>query len=489
MKRIIKEEGLTFDDVLLVPAFSRVLPKKINISTNLTKEIKLFIPLVSSAMDTVTESGLAIALARLGGIGIIHKNMSINRQTDEVKKVKRQESTIILNPFCLSDKATARDARALMLRENIGGIPILDRGKNVIGIITRRDLNFSVPDETIVREVMTKELITVSEQTNLGKVEKLMRENKVEKILVVDSSGKLCGMYTNRDIRHQKSFPNATKDNRGRLRVGAAVGVTPDVMKRVTSLVKAGVDVICVDTAHGHSRGVINTVKKILKKFPGLQIIAGNVVTKEGAEALIKAGVSAVKVGIGPGSICTTRIVAGIGVPQLTAIIWVANACKKAGIPLIADGGIRFSGDITKALAAGANTVMIGSLFAGTKESPGDIITQDGRKYKIYRGMGSVEAMDMEKGSQDRYNQDEYDPKKLVPEGVAARVPYRGTMDEVVYHLIGGLCAGMGYVGSPNILSLQNKAEFVKISSAGVRESYPHSVEVTSGASNFPNEK
>jgi IMP dehydrogenase len=477
-------EGLTFDDVLLVPGYSEVLPRDVNIKTRLTKNITLNVPMISAAMDTVTEASLAIALAREGGIGILHKNMTVEKQADQVRKVKRSESAMIQDPLTLTIDATIGDAQRLMREHRIGGIPIIDAKGKLAGILTNRDLRFQEKLEKSVSEVMTREnLVTAPEGTDLKKAEAILRQTKVEKLPVVDSSGKLIGLITYRDILQVTSFPNSVKDSMGRLLVGAAVGVTSDLMDRVAALHAAGVDVICLDSAHGHSKGIIDALKSIKKKYKDISVIAGNVATTEGAEALAEAGADAVKVGIGPGSICTTRIVAGAGVPQLTAIMQAHAALSKKGIPLIADGGIRYTGDMVKALAAGADCVMMGSIFAGTEESPGDTIIYEGRKFKEYRGMGSLGAMSG--GSSDRYFQDpEADVKKYVPEGIEGRVAYKGMLKEIVYQYVGGLRAGMGYCGAKDIAGLQ-KATFVKITNAGMRESHAHDVEITREAPNY----
>jgi len=477
-------EGLTYDDVLLLPNYSEVLPRDVDTSTFLTKKIKLNVPIVSAAMDTVTNSTLAIAMAQEGGIGILHKNMSIDRQAEEVRKVKRSESGMITDPVTLPETALLKEALNLMKEFKIGGIPIVDKGKVLVGILTNRDLRFEKDLNRPVREVMTKDnLVTTTGVKNLKQAEEILQEYKIEKLPVVDKKRKLIGLITYKDIIKFRSHPHSCKDEFGRLRVGAAVGVTKDMIERVNALVTAGVDVITIDTAHGHTKGVIDALKKIKKFFPKLQVIAGNVATGEGAKALVKAGADAVKVGIGPGSICTTRVIAGVGVPQLTAIYEVAKTIKGTGIPVIADGGIRFTGDIPKAIAAGAYCIMAGSLFAGVEESPGETIIYEGRKFKSYRGMGSIEAM--EQGSRDRYFQDmEDDIKKFVPEGIVGRVPYKGSLAEVMYQLVGGLKAGMGYCGAPNIKKLQ-EAKFIRITSAGVKESHPHDVFITKEAPNY----
>ncbi|HNR47678.1 MAG TPA: IMP dehydrogenase [Bacteroidia bacterium] len=477
-------EGLTYDDVLLVPAYSEILPREVDTSTVFSRNIKLNIPVVSAAMDTVTEAALAIALAQEGGIGVLHKNMSIERQTQEVRKVKRSESGMIHDPITLHENATIGDALLIMREQHIGGIPIInDKGK-LVGILTNRDLRFEMDETKKVSQLMTKEnLITVTGVVSLQKAEVILRQYKIEKLPVVDKAGKLIGLVTYKDILKFKSRPNSCKDELGRLRVAAAIGVTSDMIERVESLVKAGVDAISIDTAHGHSKGVINALKSVKKKFPELDVVVGNVGTAEGAKMLVKNGTDAVKVGIGPGSICTTRVVAGVGVPQLTAIADVAQAIKGSGVPVIADGGIRFTGDIPKAIAAGAHSIMAGSLFAGVEESPGETIIYEGRKFKSYRGMGSIEAM--REGSKDRYFQDaEDDIKKLVPEGIVGRVPYKGTLAETVYQLVGGLRAGMGYCGAKNISELQ-QAKFIRITQSGMRESHPHDVTIVKEAPNY----
>ncbi|HSZ25958.1 MAG TPA: IMP dehydrogenase [Cytophagaceae bacterium] len=477
-------EALTYDDVLLLPAFSQVLPRDTDTSSNLSRNIRLNIPLVSAAMDTVTEYRMAIAMAHEGGLGFIHKNMSIEEQAKQVKRVKRSESGMILDPVTLPEEATLNDALNMMADNKIGGIPIINKSGILVGIITNRDLRFQKDKSKKVIEIMTKEnLITANEGIDLGKAEEILQEYKIEKLPIIDKNRKLKGLITYRDIIKKKDRPMACKDEFGRLRVGAAVGVTADLIDRVEALVVAGVDIISVDTAHGHSKGVIEAVKDIKQKFKDIDIIAGNVATGEGALALAEAGADAVKVGIGPGSICTTRIIAGVGVPQLSAVYVASKALKKMGVPVVADGGIRFSGDIAKAVAAGANTIMVGSLLAGTEEAPGEMIIFEGRKFKSYRGMGSLEAM--EDGSKDRYFQDaEDDLKKLVPEGIVGRVPYKGLVNEVIYQLIGGLKAGMGYCGSENIETMK-EAKFVKITAAGVKESHPHDVQITSEAPNY----
>lgn len=478
-------EGLTFDDVLLVPAYSQVLPREVNITSRLTKNITLNIPFISAAMDTVTEASLAIALARQGGVGILHKNMSIERQAEQVRKVKRSESGLILDPVTLREDATIGDALRLMKENKIGGIPIVDAKNKLVGILTNRDLRFERTPGKKVREVMTSEnLITAPEGTDFKKAEKILQKYKIEKLPVVNKSGKLIGLITYRDILQLHSYPNAVKDSFGRLLAGAALGITGDMLDRAAALQQIGVDVVCLDSAHGHSKGVIDALRSVKKNFPKLEVIAGNIGTAAGAKALAEAGADGVKVGIGPGSICTTRIVAGAGVPQITAVMEAASALKKSNVPLIADGGIRYTGDVVKALVAGASTVMMGSVFAGVEESPGETIIYEGRKFKQYRGMGSIGAM--QKGSGDRYFQDvEDDIKKLVPEGIEGRVAYKGYLSEVIAQYIGGLRAGMGYCGAPDIANLQDKAQFVRITNAGMKESHAHDVDITKEAPNY----
>lgn len=480
----LKGEALTFDDVLVVPGYSEVLPRDVDTSTRLTRNLRINVPIVSSAMDTVTESRLAIALAQEGGIGILHKNMSIARQAAEVRKVKRSESGMILDPITLNSEATIADALLIMKENKIGGIPIIDSENKLVGILTNRDLRFENNTSRPVREVMTKEsLITAPEGTTLKQAESILQEHRIEKLPVVSNDGKLTGLITYKDILKHRDHPKACKDALGRLLVGAAVGITADTLERVTALVNAGVDVVVIDTAHGHSKGVIDEVKKVKAAFPKLEVIAGNIATGDAAKALAEAGVDAVKVGVGPGSICTTRIIAGIGMPQLSAIFEAAEAVKPYDIPVIADGGIRYSGDLVKALVAGASTIMAGSLFAGVEESPGETILYEGRKVKSYRGMGSIEAM--KEGSKDRYFQDaEEEISKLVPEGIVGIVPFRGTLSEVVYQYVGGLRAGMGYCGARTVEELQ-KAQFVRITGAGVRESHPHDITITKEAPNY----
>ncbi len=483
----IVDEGLTFDDVLLIPSYSEVMPREVSLVSKFTRNISINIPVVSAAMDTVTDSNLAIAIAREGGIGVIHKNMTIEQQAKEVMRVKRAENGMILDPITISKDGTVGDALNLMKEYKIGGIPVVDKNKILVGIVTNRDLRFQQNLKRPIKEIMTsKNLITTTQSIDLHKASEILENYKIEKLPVVDNKNKLVGLLTYKDITKAKDRPNSCKDEKGRLRVAAAVGVTSDTIERIDELVKAQVDAITIDTAHGHSIGVIEMLKKAKKKYPSIDFVAGNIATGDAAKALIKAGADAVKVGIGPGSICTTRIIAGVGVPQLSAIYEVAKAIKNSGVPLIADGGIRYSGDIVKALAAGASSIMAGSLFAGVEESPGETIIFQGRKFKTYRGMGSIEAM--QKGSKDRYFQDmEDDVKKLVPEGISARVPYKGTLYEVLYQMVGGLRAGMGYCGSKNIETLQ-KAKFVKITNAGVSESHPHDVTITSEAPNYSRE-
>lgn len=477
------EDGLTFDDVLLVPAYSEVLPRDVNISTQLTKTLRLNIPMVSAAMDTVTEANLAISLARQGGIGILHKNMSIEKQAEQVRKVKRSENGLILDPVTLHANASIGEALRLMKENSIGGIPIIDENNKLVGILTNRDLRFERDMKRLVSEVMTTEnLVTAPEGTDLKKAEKILQQNKIEKLPVVGKSGKLVGLITYRDILQLTSYPNAVKDEYGRLLVGAALGITPDVLDRAQALINVGVDVVCLDSSHGHSVGVLNGLKKLKKTFPKLQVIAGNVATGDGALALAEAGADAVKVGVGPGSICTTRVVTGAGFPQLSAVMNAAEALRKSGVPVIADGGIRYTGDMVKALAAGASTIMAGSIFAGVEESPGETIIYEGRKFKSYRGMGSLEAM--VEGSKDRYFQDEDDIKKLVPEGIVGRVPYKGLLSEVIQQFVGGLRAGMGLTGSKDVKALQG-AQFIKISPATQKENHPHDVVITKEAPNY----
>lgn len=480
-----KGEGLTYDDVLLVPAYSKVLPREVSIKSKFTKNIGINVPIVSAAMDTVTEAALAIAMAREGGIGVLHKNMTAKKQALEVKKVKRSESGMILEPVTLTKNATVLDAKKCMAEFGIGGIPIIDEKGILVGIVTNRDLRFERDDTHKISDVMTsKNLITTHEGTSLKEAEVILQKHKIEKLPVVTAENKLIGLITYRDIIKVSENPDANKDSYGRLRVAAAIGVTADALERATLLVEAGVDALVIDTAHGHSEGVIKTLKTIKAHFPKIDVIVGNIATGDAAKFLVDAGADAVKVGIGPGSICTTRIVAGVGFPQLSAIVEVANALKGTGIPIIADGGIRYTGDITKAIAAGASTVMLGSLLAGTKESPGETIIFEGRKFKSYRGMGSVEAM--RQGSKDRYFQDvEDDIKKLVPEGIVGRVPYKGDLFETMHQFIGGLRAGMGYCGAATIEDLKEHGQFVKITAAGVIESHPHDITITKESPNY----
>ncbi|MBX2914140.1 MAG: IMP dehydrogenase [Cyclobacteriaceae bacterium] len=477
-------EALTYDDVLLVPAYSEVLPRETSTIGSLTKKIKLNIPIISAAMDTVTEAELAIGIALEGGLGFIHKNMSIAQQAEQVRKVKRSQSGMIQDPVTLQINSTVRDAEKIMREYKIGGIPVVDGNGKLVGIITNRDLRFQKDMSLPIEQIMTKEnLITAPEGITLEKAEVILQKYKIEKLPIVNKKGKLTGLVTYKDILKKRNKPNACQDQFGRLRVGAAVGVTPDVVERISALKNSGVDIISIDTAHGHSKGVIDAAKSVRKKFPDLELVVGNIATGEAAKALAKAGADAVKVGVGPGSICTTRIVAGIGLPQLSAVYEAAKALRGSDVKVIADGGIRFSGDVVKALAAGADSVMIGSLLAGTEEAPGEMIIYEGRKFKSYRGMGSLEAMD--DGSKDRYFQDaEDDIKKLVPEGISGRVPYKGSVAEVLYQLVGGLKAGMGYCGAKNLEKLKS-ARFVKITAAGVHESHPHDVTITREAPNY----
>ena len=480
-------EGLTFDDVLLAPSYSDVLPREVDISSMFSKNIRLNIPIVSAAMDTVTDSVMAIAIAQEGGLGVLHKNFSIEEQANEVRKVKRAENGMILDPITLNEDALVRDALNIMAEYKIGGIPVINSNLQLVGILTNRDLRFEKDHLRPVSEIMTKEVITTSEFTNFEEAADILQEHKIEKLPVVEKNNKLVGLITYKDIIKIKARPNACKDSRGRLRVAAAVGITNDFHQRVEALVTESVDAIVIDTAHGHSKGVMEAAKYLKKNFPDIELIVGNIATYEAGKDLLKAGVDAIKVGIGPGSICTTRVIAGIGVPQLSAIYNVAKALKGTDIPVIADGGIRYTGDIVKALAAGAHSIMAGSLFAGVDESPGETIIFEGRKFKTYRGMGSIEAM--QKGSKDRYFQDaEDDIKKLVPEGIVGRVPYKGSLSEVIHQMVGGLRAGMGYTGSNNINKLQ-QAKFVKITSAGVIEGHPHDVIITSEAPNYSRRK
>jgi IMP dehydrogenase len=480
----IKTFGLTFDDVLLIPAASSVLPRETNLRSRVSRNISLNIPLVSAAMDTVTESAMAIAIAREGGIGILHKNLSIDRQAEEVRKVKRADSGMIVDPITLSADKTIGDALKIMEENKIGGIPVVDANKKLQGIITNRDLRFEKNRARPITEIMTKEnLITAKVGTDLLQAEEILKNYKIEKLLVCDENNILCGLITYKDILKVKNNPNSNKDEIGRLLVGAALGVNPTMLQRLEALLAVGVDLICLDTAHGHSAGVLDNIRKIKKDFKNIELIAGNVATREGAQALIDAGVDGVKVGVGPGSICTTRVVAGVGVPQLSAILMAAEACSKAGIPLIADGGIRYTGDLAKALAAGADCIMAGSIFAGTEESPGDTILYEGRKFKSYRGMGSLDAM--AEGSKDRYFQDvEDDIKKLVPEGIVGRVPFKGNLREVIYQYVGGLRASMGYCGAKDIEELK-KAQFIQITASGIKESHPHDVSITKESPNY----
>ncbi len=477
-------EALTYDDVLLLPGYSEVLPRDTNTKTWLTKNIQLNIPLVSAAMDTVTEHQLAIAMALEGGLGFIHKNMTVAQQALQVRKVKRSQSGMILDPITLHVDSTAKDAELIMRENKIGGIPVVDSNEKLVGIITNRDMRFIKNMATPIKDIMTKDnVITGKMGISLDGAEGVLQEYKIEKLPIVDDKGQLTGLITYKDILKNRDRPNACKDEFGRLRVGAAVGVTPDIDERIDALMNAGVDVVSIDTAHGHSKGVIDTAKRIKKAYPELDVIVGNVATPEAAKALVEAGADAIKVGVGPGSICTTRIIAGVGMPQLSAVYECAQAIKGSGVPIIADGGVRYSGDVVKAIAGGANTVMIGSLLAGTEEAPGEVILYEGRKFKSYRGMGSVEAM--EDGSKDRYFQDaEDDIKKLVPEGIVGRVPFKGSVQEVLFQLVGGLQAGMGYCGAADIEKMQD-AKFVKITGAGATESHPHDIFITREAPNY----
>ncbi|MDE5568351.1 MAG: IMP dehydrogenase [Muribaculaceae bacterium] len=480
----VQMDGLTFDDVLLIPAYSEVLPRDVNLKTRFSRNITLNVPLVSAAMDTVTEAQLAIAIAREGGIGVIHKNMSIAEQARQVHAVKRAENGMIYDPVTIRRGSTVRDALAMMEEYHIGGIPVVDDDRMLVGIVTNRDLRFERDPNRKIDEVMTsKNLVTTTQSTNLEEAAEILQKHKIEKLPVVDSEGHLVGLVTYKDITKAKDKPNACKDALGRLRVAAGVGVTADSMERVDALVAAGVDAIVIDTAHGHSKGVVGVLRAVKEKYPEIDVVVGNIATGAAARYLVENGADGVKVGIGPGSICTTRVIAGVGVPQLSAVYDVAKALADTDVPLIADGGIRYSGDIVKALAAGAYSVMLGGMLAGVEESPGDTIIFNGRKYKSYRGMGSLEAM--EKGSKDRYFQaNETDTKKLVPEGIAARVPYKGTLYETVYQMLGGLRAGMGYCGAADIEAL-HKARFTRITNAGVAESHPHDVSITSEAPNY----
>lgn len=477
-------EGLTFDDLLLVPAYSEVLPRNVELSTQFSRNISLNIPMVSAAMDTVTETTMAIAIAREGGIGVIHKNMSIAEQAKQVRAVKRAENGMILNPISISPEKKVSDALAMMAEFKIGGIPVVDRDHTLVGIVTNRDLRFEKSMDKQIREVMTSQnLVTTRQSANLEDAAEILQQYKIEKLPVVDSDNRLIGLITYKDITKAKDKPFACKDSQGRLRVAAGIGVTDDSIERATALIEAGVDAIVIDTAHGHSKGVAEMLKLVKRTFPGIDVVVGNIATADAARFLADAGADAVKVGIGPGSICTTRVIAGVGVPQLSAIYEVAAALRGTGVPVIADGGLRYSGDIVKALAAGGASVMMGSLLAGTEESPGETIIFNGRKFKSYRGMGSLSAM--QQGSKDRYFQDvETDVKKLVPEGIEARVPYKGTLQEVIYQMVGGLRSGMGYCGAGNIKTLHN-AKFTRISSAGYAESHPHGVMVTREAPNY----
>jgi len=477
-------EGLTYDDVLLIPAYSEVLPRDVNIGSRFSRNIRVNVPIVSAAMDTVTESAMAIAMAQEGGIGVLHKNMTIEGQANEVRKVKRAQSGMIQDPVTLHRSATVGDALKMMAEYRIGGIPVVDENSRLVGIVTNRDLRFERNNTRPISEVMTSQnLITTTEVKDLAKTEEILQEHRIEKLPVVDAEYRLIGLITYKDLIKAKLRPNACKDDLGRLRVAAAVGITPDMIERVTALHRASVDAVVIDTAHGHTKGVVDALRAVKEKFPKLDVVVGNIATAEAAKFLVENGADAVKVGIGPGSICTTRVIAGVGVPQLSAVQMVAEGIKGSGVPVIADGGIKFTGDIVKAIAAGADMVMAGSMFAGTEESPGRTVIFEGRKFKTYRGMGSIEAM--QQGSKDRYFQDtEDDIKKLVPEGIVGRVPYKGTLNEVMYQIVGGLRAGMGYCGAPDVPALHN-AKFIRITNSGIRESHPHGVTITSEAPNY----
>jgi IMP dehydrogenase len=477
-------EGLTFDDVLLVPSYSEVLPREVDLSSMFTRNIRLNTPVISAAMDTVTEDELAIAIAREGGIGVIHKNMTIEKQATQVKRVKRAENVMIFDPITIEPGATVADALNLMKEYGIGGIPVIDNNRVLKGIVTNRDLRFESNRKRKITEVMTTKLVTTNHETNLDEAARIMRKHKIEKLPMVDEKGKLTGLITYKDITKTKDRPSSCKDDKGRLRVAAAVGIASDTHERVAALISSNVDAIVIDTAHAYSKNVIRILKEIKKNYPATDVVVGNIATAEAAERLVSEGADAVKVGIGPGSICTTRVISGVGIPQLSAIYNVSKAIEGSGIPVIADGGIRYSGDIIKAIAAGADSIMTGSLFAGVEESPGETIIYNGRKFKAYRGMGSIEAM--QQGSKDRYFQDmEDDIQKLVPEGIAARVPYKGTLAEVIYQMTGGLRSGMGYVGSKNISTLKKDSRFVRITNSGIIESHPHDVSITRESPNY----
>ncbi len=481
----ISSLGLTYDDVLLIPAYSDVLPRDVSINSKFSRNISLNVPIVSAAMDTVTESQMAIAMAREGGIGVLHKNMTIEAQADKVRKVKRSESGLIIDPVTLPTTALVADAKKIMKEYSIGGIPIVSDDETLVGIVTNRDLRFEKNDARPVMEVMTSEhLVTAEEGISMIDAEKVLQAHKIEKLPVVDQNNKLIGLITFRDITRVSITPKANKDAYGRLRVAAAVGVTPDVVERVAALAKAGVDAVVIDTAHGHTKGVVEALKNVKNAYPNVDVVVGNIATAEAAKYLLDAGADGIKVGIGPGSICTTRVIAGVGYPQLSAVIDVASVLSDTDVPLIADGGIRYTGDIVKAIAAGADSVMLGSLLAGTKESPGETVIYEGRKFKTYRGMGSVEAM--KKGSKDRYFQDvEDDIKKLVPEGIVGRVPYKGEINESIHQFVGGLRAGMGYCGAKDIPTLKEQAKFIQITASGIKESHPHNVQITKEAPNY----
>ena len=481
----ISSLGLTYDDVLLIPAYSDVLPREVSINSKFSRNISLNVPIISAAMDTVTESQMAIAMAREGGIGVLHKNMTIDAQADKVRKVKRSESGLIIDPVTLPTTALVADAKKIMKEYSIGGIPIVSDDDTLVGIVTNRDLRFEKNDARPVMEVMTSEhLVTAEEGISMIDAEKVLHAHKIEKLPVVDQNNKLIGLITFRDITRVSITPKANKDAYGRLRVAAAVGVTPDVVERVDALARAGVDAVVIDTAHGHTKGVVEALKKVKNAYPNVDVVVGNIATAEAAKYLLDAGADGIKVGIGPGSICTTRVIAGVGYPQLSAVLDVASVLSDTDVPLIADGGIRYTGDIVKAIAAGADSVMLGSLLAGTKESPGETVIYEGRKFKTYRGMGSVEAM--KKGSKDRYFQDvEDDIKKLVPEGIVGRVPYKGEINESIHQFVGGLRAGMGYCGAKDIPTLKEQAKFIQITASGIKESHPHNVQITKEAPNY----
>jgi IMP dehydrogenase len=484
LKDKVLYEGLTFDDVLLIPSYSEVLPREVDLSSMFTRNIRINTPVVSAAMDTVTEDELAIAIAREGGIGVIHKNMTIEKQSAQVKRVKRAENVMIFDPITINPDATVAEALNLMSEYGIGGIPVIDSNGILKGIVTNRDLRFENNRARLITEVMTTDLITTNHQTNLEAAARILQKHKIEKLPMIDESGKLIGLITYKDITKTKDRPNSCKDDKGRLRVAGAIGIAADTMERVEALINANVDAISIDTAHAHTKSVVGILREIKRNYPGVEVVAGNIGTGEAAKKLVSEGADAVKVGIGPGSICTTRVVAGVGIPQLSAIYNVAKAIEGSGVPVIADGGIRYSGDIIKAIAAGADSIMAGSLFAGVEESPGETIIYNGRKFKAYRGMGSIEAM--QQGSKDRYFQDvEEDIRKLVPEGIAARVPYKGTLSEVIYQMTGGIRAGMGYLGAKDIAAVKKDSKFVRITHSGIIESHPHDVSITRESPNY----